>query len=107
MTAAAVEQALSLPVLEILTDHLDEDWAVPCEVGVKLKRSNGEVCDRAAEWIAWSVTCCPDRYGSILLCETHRASIAVRVMVCAFCREPFLPGITGFRLIEPLNRRTT
>lgn len=108
----APAEPLSVASLHAATDpiaiaDLDEDWAVPCEVGVKLKRANGEVCNRTAEWVAWTVRCCPERTASMFICDGHRRSLTTRAAVCHHCREPFLPGILGYRLIEPLNRRTT
>jgi hypothetical protein len=90
-----------------LLAHLDEDWAVPCEMGQTIERAGGSGCSATAEWIAWAVRCCPDRTSSVLLCSGHKSELIAtpKPGVCSHCDEVFFPGRTGFRLIEPLNRR--
>lgn len=99
--------ALPLPVavpVDLTIRHLDEDWAVPCE----RKPPIGQPCTKPAEWVCWSVRCCPDRAQTFLLCDRHKADLlrTELVAVCSHCDEIFEPARTGFRLIEPLNRRT-
>jgi hypothetical protein len=97
--------ALPLPVESpAIIEHLDEDWAIPCE----RKRHNG---DASAEWIAWSFRCCPKMLPSILYCSPCKDE-ALRLMAtydryCPHCGYLFAPAATVIRLIEPLNRRTT
>lgn len=94
------------PAVVSLT-HLDEDWAVPCDFGGKIKREGDPwPCENAAEWIAWTTRCCPARTAVILLCEAHRADVLESPGFCHHCDEDFNPGSLGFRLIEPLNWRT-
>ena len=91
------------PAVVSLT-HLDEDWAVPCE-------RYGEVappCESPAEWIAWTLRCCPDRKPAVTLCTAHKDEVLTSAAgFCAHCNAAFVPCYTGFRLIEPLNRRAT
>lgn len=90
----------------VAIEHLDEAWAVPCDIGRMTKHLGEAPCDRPAEWIAWSVRCCADRSASLLFCEGHRADIAAApIGYCGHCHTMFAPSIAAFRLIEPLNRR--
>ena len=99
---------MSTPLLDQLfrvIEHLDEDWVVPCE---RYPEHLLPPCDRAAEWIAWSVLCCPDRQRAVPLCSAHRDELLTgEEGVCSHCGHTFAPTRTGFTLIEPLNRRTT
>ena len=96
--------AVVVPVESVLTG-LDEDWAVPCQrYPVHLLPP----CDAIAEWIAWSVRCCPDRAPALSLCTAHKDELMTGELgCCAYCGEEFAPTRAGFTLIEPLNRRTT
>lgn len=85
---------------------LDEDWAVPCE------RYQWPLpippCDQQAAWVAWTVPCCPGRSPVVLLCTGHEDDlIGGESGICMHCGNEFTPCRAGFRLIEPLNRRTT
>jgi predicted Rossmann-fold nucleotide-binding protein len=79
-------------------EHLDEDWALPCET------SHAET--QQGEWIVtWSCACPPP---SVVLCTGCKDGVmAAPNIVCDDCHVMFVPGSTSVRLIEPLNRRTT
>lgn len=90
-------------------EHLDEDWAVPCEV---IRRDGTDQCVARAEWIGWRVLCCPNAgsdHPASLWCTRHKDEVLAAVFPgqCNFCLLTFRPYRAGFRLIEPLNRRTT
>lgn len=95
--------ALPLPVESPATiEHLDEDWALPCEV----YWSHPEVAEAPrAEWIVWSVCSCPPGY--FLFCSPCLdVMLADRTTVeCVGCLAKWCPPSTAVRLIEPLNRR--
>jgi hypothetical protein len=96
--------ALPLPVESLaIIEHLDEDWAVPCECGYV-----GAPCDRAAEWVAWKTDCCPARQSSVLACGPCRALITdpEATLACNCCKTVFQPASTAWASFEPLNRRT-
>lgn len=85
-------------------EHLDEDWAVPCE----RYAASPPPCESVAEWIAWTVRCCPDRMIAVPLCTGHKDEVLMGASgTCGHCGWTFEPCYVGFRLIEPLNRRTT
>jgi hypothetical protein len=98
--------AVSLPVESpAAIVHLDEDWAIPCG---RYPEHLPPPCDHPAEWIAWSVRCCPDRQAAVPLCAAHLDELLTgEEGICAHCGQTFAPTRAGFTLIEPLNRRTT
>ena len=103
--------ALSLPVavpVDLTIQHLDEDWAVPCDVGRNTGGPQGaDVCSVTATWTAWSVKCCEGRAIAVVLCDGHKAALLTSPFgVCQHCEYVFSPASAGVRLIEPLNRRT-
>jgi hypothetical protein len=84
--------------------HLDEDWAVPCEVGRKLVTCRGE---NPAEFVLWITPCsCCARVRPRLSCKPCLDDIlGDQVDVCCQgCNAAYLPASTAIRLIEPLNR---
>lgn len=96
------------PAVVSLT-HLDEDWAVPCEV---INRDGTNLCESPAEWIGWRVICCPNagsEHPASLWCTRHKDEVLTAEFIgrCHYCLLTFRPFRAGFRLIEPLNRRTT
>lgn len=89
------------------TEHLDEDWAIPCQV---IKRDGSDQCQMQAEWLGWRVLCCPDAGTDnpvSLWCTSHKDEVLAATFIgeCDFCHRVYRPYRTGFRLIEPLNRR--
>lgn len=106
MTARDLEaQSLVDP---LLLHHLDEDWAVPCERAAR-PTADGDDCGgrNPAAWILWPVCGC----APLLYCAPCRDIVTgYRRLTCVHCGyrwrwRPWIP--TAFRLIEPLNRRTT
>jgi hypothetical protein len=104
------------PAVVSLT-HLDEDWAVPCERGARadeaavtgLAWAQDETnCggSNAAEWVVWLACGCAPVY--VLYCSPCLDFLrAYPRVTCAVCETTFQPSSTAYRLIEPLNRRTT
>lgn len=79
------------------TEHLDEDWAVPC--------SNEHSTPRRAEWlVTWQCACPPGAFVACSACKDEL--VGAPLIVCRTCRTHYRPGITATSLIEPLNRRT-
>lgn len=102
-------EPLSIASLHAATDpiaiaDLDEDWAVPC-----VTTRHGVQCDQPAEWIAWSVACCPAGDNGATWCTPHKDLWITRPdgATCIGCGAEFVPARAAYRLIEPLNRRTT
>lgn len=89
--------------------NLDEDWAIPCEIGRDAPDDNVIGCRGAnpADFILWPVHCCPRKERPILSCKRCLADLLSDPLgvSCAWCRTSFMPGVTALRLIEPLNRR--
>lgn len=85
---------------------LDEDWAVACGV----TNEAGEFdCDRPAAWLVWLVACCPANAKGGQWCTPHKDLWLSSDLEgsCLACGRVFTPLSSCFRLIEPLNRRTT
>lgn len=98
MSATAVERA----VVEILTEHLDEDWAVPCE------RQGRPTClgTNPAAWIVYFWRCCPGKPTHRLWCnDCLQVVLSCPRVRCPRC-DVLLPTRESLRRIEPLNRRT-
>ncbi|HEY3559639.1 MAG TPA: hypothetical protein VGL05_19355 [Kribbella sp.] len=87
-------------------DHLDEDWATPCEAG----RGSGEAIAcrprNPAAFVVWPVVCCPPNNAVTLWCRPCLDELlSADFLACAHCGHVFDPSSTAIRLIEPLNRR--
>lgn len=107
MSTTEIERVTCVRINEVLIEHLDEDWAEPCDVGRATGGPRGAgVCSNAAAWIAWSVRCCEARSVAVVLCDDHKAKLLANPFgVCQHCEHVFSPAAAGVRLIEPLNRR--
>jgi hypothetical protein len=89
-----------------LVEHLDEAWAVPCESGRRYTSGCGS--QNPADWILRFVGCCARAPLGFMLCDPCKTKmLADPAMWCNHCSTVFQPPETAFRLIEPLNRRTT
>lgn len=94
---------LTLDVGGLTIEHLDQGWAIACQ---RYPEHAPPPCDQVAEWIAWSVRCCPYRAPAVPLCSGHKDELVQGESgICAHCSTTFAPTRTGFTLIEPLNRR--
>lgn len=103
MSVTEIERVTCVRINEALIEHLDEDWAVPCQ---RYPEYLPPPCDQPAEWIAWTVRCRPDRMPAVPLCSAHKDELMQGESgLCAHCSAAFVPTVTGFTLIEPLNRR--
>lgn len=83
-----------LPLSDAI-DHLDEDWALPCQT------DNGE---RIAVWIMWLVRCCPQVPPYWLTCQRcldlmSRSDFAI----CRSCRHVYTPASISWTSVEPIN----
>ena len=84
--------------------HLDEEWIVPCEMGLTLVACQG---GNPAEFLLWITPCsCCARVRPRLCCKPCLDEIqADRVDVfCVRCKAAYLPASTAIRQIDPLNR---
>lgn len=99
------------------TEHLDEDWAVPCE---RMARANvsydqgktwqpgADHCggQNPAEWVLYAACGCVPTV--VLYCTPCRDLVLGYPRVaCGTCRQVWSPASGSVRLIEPLSRRTT
>jgi len=98
------------PPDELTIVQLDEDWAVPCDVGRGVEPCPGcgrthQPCGRQAAWVAWAVRCCSRRPASVLLCDEHRQALGnpTTYSVCGHCTTTFTPALKAFSTVEPLN----
>lgn len=88
-----------------LIEHLDTDWAIPCEANLYLP----DACQGAntAEYIVRLVACCPKLIGRApLYCSACLDAMkALPRCACNFCYRVFSPASAAIREVEPLNRR--
>lgn len=87
----------------IATLDLDEDWAVPCEFLPSRDGGCGGI--DPAEWIAWWLPCCDQRYPTLWCARCLNAILAAGFLGCGFCHTEYTPPRQGLTSIEPLNRR--
>lgn len=89
--------------------HLDEEWAVPCDIpGRRALSPGGWPCcrdDEPAKWIAWKH--CPCNKGSryMLICDTAKNIYESWIrtgasFACIWCEQSFVPGPNW---VTPLN----
>lgn len=86
-------------------EHLDQDWAVPCDAKLFIP----ETCAgrNPAEFIVRLIACCPKRVGMTgLWCATCLdVQRALPKCNCNFCGREFIPASAAIREVQPLNRR--
>jgi hypothetical protein len=95
-----------LPVADpVAIDHLDEDWAVPCER--RYEPNCGS--QNPAEWIVYYTRCCPEKPVFTLWCTPCMKRVMARKckIRCPRCGLVVASVREAYVLIEPLNRRTT
>lgn len=103
---------IALPVESpAIIEHLDQDWAVPCQMGRDAPDSDAIGCGghNPAAFVVWPVECCAHKTRPALACKPCLDELLNDPLgvSCAWCGTSFMPGSTALRLIEPLNRRTT
>lgn len=110
MSTTEIERVTCVRINEVLIEHLDEDWAVPCEIGRDAPDEDTIGCrgNNPAAFIVWPVSCCPRKGAPMLACKACLDEMLDDAwgIRCVWCDQAFLPSSTAFRLIEPLNRRT-
>lgn len=81
--------------------HLDEEWAVPCDIPGRRALSPGgwPNCSDSepAKWIAWKQCPCNQGTRYMLLCDTAKAVYEVwaadgGAFTCHWCGATFTPG---------------
>ena len=84
--------------------HLDEDWVVPCERAARANVRTHCGGENPAAWVLWIVCGCTN---FVLYCTACKdAVLGMRALRCPSCGR-ITPPAAFYRLIEPLNRRTT
>lgn len=79
----------------------DEDWDIPCG-----DTTTGK-CEESAQWILWTIPCCPDCTPFFLRCDFHK-DLFLNNPVPHRCRDCGWRRLLRhvIRSVEPLNRRT-
>lgn len=94
---------------ELTIFHLDEEWAVPCDIPGRRQMSPGgwPHCsdEEPAAWIAWKHCPCNQGPRYMLICDTAKQVYESWMaqgasFVCAWCEQPFE---TGPNWVTPLN----
>ena len=86
-------------------EHLDADWAIPCEAKTYIPQSCK--AQNRAEYIVRLIACCPATIGRAPLWCTACLELwkAQSFCGCNHCGRVFRPASASIREVEPLNGR--
>ena len=78
--------------------HLDEDWAIPCEM-------KWEPCLNEAKWVMFRSPCCAEKPKAGFACEPckERRLLNQISVECPFCGHVWPDSASAYTRIEPLT----